>query len=66
MVAWLLGLLVPGAPAGIGIREAALIYLLNGVVPQVEVLTSVMLARAVTVIGDLLFFICIFKRQPQD
>ncbi|WP_406623089.1 hypothetical protein [Acidovorax sp. SDU_ACID1] len=67
VVAWLLGLLVPGAPAGIGIREAALIYLLNGVVPQVEVLTSVMLARAVTVIGDLLFFLyAFFKRQPQD
>lgn len=58
IVAWLVGLVTPGAPAGVGIREFILLYSLNGVVGEVDLLMAVLLGRLVTVVGDLLFFVC--------
>lgn len=56
VLAWLGGLLTPGAPAGVGVREAILLLLLNGMAPHDAVLTAVLLGRLVTVAGDLAFF----------
>ena len=56
VLAWLLGLLVPGAPAGIGVREAALLGLLGAIAPSSVIAIAVLLGRLVTVAGDLLFF----------
>lgn len=58
IVAWLVGLVTPGAPAGVGVREFILLYMLNGVVGEVDLLMAVLLGRLVTVVGDLLFFAC--------
>jgi uncharacterized membrane protein YbhN (UPF0104 family) len=55
-LAWLAGFVMPGAPAGIGIREAVLILLLGGTVSEGGLLTAVVLSRAVTATGDMLFF----------
>lgn len=57
VVAWLAGLLTPGAPAGVGVREIVLIFLLNGLIGESELLLAVILGRVVTVVGDLLFFV---------
>jgi len=54
--AWLVGLVTPGAPAGVGIREMILLFLLNGMVAEERLLMAVLLGRLVTVMGDLLFF----------
>ena len=56
-MAWLAGLLTPGAPAGIGVRELVLVLLLKGIVPEAELLLAVLLSRLVTVGGDLLFYL---------
>jgi hypothetical protein len=56
VAAWLGGLLTPGAPAGIGVRESILLLLLDGVAADAAVLRAVALGRLVTVVGDLLFF----------
>lgn len=56
IVAWLAGLITPGSPAGIGIREAALIFLLGSLVAQADLLLAVLLSRGVTLTGDLIFF----------
>ena len=56
IVAWILGLIMPGAPAGIGVREAALIGLLGSIAAPSIVALAAILARLVTVSGDLLFF----------
>lgn len=56
VLAWLAGLLTPGAPAGIGVREAILLLLLNGMATDAAVLSAVVLGRLVTVAGDLAFF----------
>jgi uncharacterized membrane protein YbhN (UPF0104 family) len=54
--AWLAGLVTPGAPAGLGVREAILLFLLKGMVAEADLLMAVLLGRVVTVAGDVLFF----------
>lgn len=56
VLAWLAGLVTPGAPAGLGVRELVLLFLLNGVVGEADLLLAVVLGRVVTVCGDALFF----------
>ncbi|MBZ9694846.1 hypothetical protein LB516_06410 [Mesorhizobium sp. CO1-1-7] len=56
ILAWLLGLLTPGAPAGLGVREAVLLFLLGGLSSSPVILLAVVIGRAVTILGDLLFF----------
>lgn len=55
VLAWLAGLVTPGAPAGVGVRELVLLILLNGVVGEAELLLAVLLGRMVTVAGDTAF-----------
>lgn len=57
VVAWLAGLVTPGAPAGVGVREAVLLVLLGGQFPPADLLMAVVLGRAVTASGDLLFYL---------
>jgi uncharacterized membrane protein YbhN (UPF0104 family) len=55
-IAWLAGVATPGAPAGIGVREFVLLYLLSGVASDPEMTLAVILARVVNMAGDTLFF----------
>ncbi|WKZ91218.1 hypothetical protein P0E69_13375 [Chimaeribacter arupi] len=57
VLAWLAGLVTPGAPAGVGIREMVLIFLLKGVVADPDVVMAVLAGRLITVAGDVLFFV---------
>ena len=57
VVAWLVGMVTPGAPAGIGVRELVLVVLLKGIVPEADLLLAVLLSRVVTVSGDFLFYL---------
>jgi hypothetical protein len=57
VVAWLIGLLTPGAPAGVGVREVVLYALLHPVVKETELLTVIIFGRIVTVSGDVLFYL---------
>lgn len=56
---WTLGFVTPGAPSGIGIREAILFYILKTVFAEADALLISVLFRAVTVAGDLLFWVAI-------
>ena len=55
-IAWLAGFATPGAPAGLGVRELVLLFLLRGDVQDEELLLAVTLARVISVLGDTLFF----------
>jgi len=57
IVAWLIGLVTPGAPAGAGVRELILLFLLKGLVQEESLLLCIVLSRVITVLGDILFFI---------
>ncbi|WP_413725035.1 hypothetical protein [Sodalis sp. RH16] len=56
VIAWLAGLITPGAPAGVGVREWILLFLLKGYITETDLIMVILLGRAVTVVGDLLFF----------
>lgn len=55
-IAWILGFLAPGAPAGLGAREGVMLLVLKGHASDEQVLQLVMLSRAGTMLGDLLAF----------
>ena len=57
IIAWLVGLVTPGAPAGVGIREVVLFFLLKTVASESDLLLSLLLSRIVTVFGDVLFYL---------
>jgi glycosyltransferase 2 family protein len=57
VAAWLVGLFTPGAPAGLGVREFILFFLLKNVIPEQNLLLVVLLSRIVTVGGDILYYI---------
>ena len=66
-VAWLVGFITPGAPGGMGIREALLSVLLaNGVVPEM-IIAAVVLNRIVTIGGDVIAFLVsrLFARDAE-
>lgn len=54
--AWLAGFVTPGAPAGLGVREAVLVLLLDGHAAEADLLPAVVLGRTVTALGDTIFF----------
>lgn len=55
VVAWLIGLLTPGAPAGLGVRELVLMFLLKGLIGEADLVLAVIVGRVITVAGDFLF-----------
>ena len=52
-IAWLLGLVVPGAPGGVGIFEATATALLSGYLPIGAIVGSVVCYRAITTLAEL-------------
>ncbi|HBQ97175.1 MAG: UPF0104 family protein [Roseofilum sp. Belize BBD 4] len=50
--AWLLGLVIPGAPGGLGVFEATAIALLDGVYPSAIILSGVALYRVISVLSE--------------
>ncbi|TPN01696.1 hypothetical protein [Mesorhizobium sp. B2-1-3A] len=58
VIAWLAGLITPGAPAGLGVREAVLLFLLSSLSDAPVILLAVVIGRLITVLGDVLFFAC--------
>lgn len=57
VVAWLAGLITPGSPAGIGVRELVLAMLLKGIIFEPDLFLAISLSRLVTVCGDVIFFL---------
>ena len=58
-IAWLLGFIVPGAPGGVGIREAILVLLLPAImmVSSELVLAGALIYRVITILGEGLTYI---------
>jgi uncharacterized membrane protein YbhN (UPF0104 family) len=50
---WLLGFLAPGAPAGLGVREAALALWLEPALGAPSAVLLIVLLRVATTLGDL-------------
>lgn len=56
-IAYLLGLITPGAPGGVGVRESIIIVLLSGYTGNSQATLIALLSRLITVIGDLFFYL---------
>jgi len=56
-VAWIAGVLTPGAPAGIGVREAILVQGLTPLLGATEAVTSTLLFRLLTTMADAIVFV---------
>lgn len=54
---WIVGFLAPGAPAGLGVREAVLSLWLGTVMPPAQAVLLVIALRIATTLGDLLNFL---------
>lgn len=66
VIAWVAGLVTPGAPAGVGVRELVLIASLGGVAERPEILAAVLISRLVTVAGDMLFYVMSCRGQERE
>jgi uncharacterized membrane protein YbhN (UPF0104 family) len=53
-LAWTIGLVVPGAPGGLGVFEAALLLRLGGAIPEAPLLAIALSYRLVATLADLL------------
>lgn len=51
-LAWFLGLIVPGAPGGIGVFESAALAMLQPILPSGIILSSVALYRVISIIAE--------------
>ncbi len=56
VLGWIVGYATPGAPGGLGTREALMLFLLDGTVPEAQALVAIALFRLVTVLGDVICF----------
>lgn len=64
-IAWIVATLTPGAPSGIGVREMVLVAGLAFITTTDKAILIATLWRAVTVSGDLLFFLSAGVRTPK-
>ncbi len=55
-LAWMAGFVIPGAPGGMGVREALLLLMLAPFCGEPAALASSLLLRVITVLGDVLAF----------
>ena len=55
--AWLSGFLVPGASAGIGVRESILVVLFSSYTAPSSAISAIILMRVISTFADILFFI---------
>jgi len=65
VIAWLAGMITPGAPAGLGVREFVLTVLLHNFITEADLLLAVLLSRMVTAVGDMLFFLVVSIFLPK-
>lgn len=67
-MAWMIGLVVPGAPGGLGIREAVLLMSLEYMVDNEIVMFALLIHRVMTILGDvvgwLISLIIKTKKRP--
>ena len=52
MLSWLAGLLTPGAPGGLGIREAVMLMFMSGILNERILLSAIVMHRVLNVAGD--------------
>lgn len=66
LLAWLAGFVVPVAPGGIGVREAALLALGGAIMPPAALMATTLALRVSSIGGDLIYGLAtLARRSPQ-
>jgi glycosyltransferase 2 family protein len=55
IVAWLVGLITPGAPAGVGVREMVLYFFLQPLMQPSSLIVVIVISRIITILGEIVF-----------
>ena len=67
MVGWLLGVIVIGAPAGIGVRESVYLLLLQPLAPSMGLLIAfLLLSRIVNIVAEVLLYLLSFLLRKES
>jgi uncharacterized membrane protein YbhN (UPF0104 family) len=56
-IAWMAGFIVPGAPGGIGVREAVIIFFITPIIGEAQGVAIAIALRFITLLGDVWFLI---------
>tara|TARA_Y100000768_G_C23948357_1_gene668814 strand:- start:1356 stop:1664 length:309 start_codon:yes stop_codon:yes gene_type:complete len=56
-IAWIAGFIIPGAPGGIGVREAVIIFFITPIIGEAQGVAAAIGLRFVTLLGDVWFLI---------
>ena len=59
-ISWLLGFIIPGAPAGLGVREYSLVLMLSTIMPISISISCSIIYRLLSLLSDLILFCCAF------
>ena len=54
-ISWLSGFIIPGAPGGIGVREAVIIFFITPIIGEAQSVAIAIALRFVTLLGDVWF-----------
>jgi len=60
ILSWTAGFLTPGAPSGLGIREAVLLMFMSGTINEGILISAIVIHRALQVAGDVLAYGLVF------
>ena len=63
---WIAGYVTPGAPGGVGVREAIIIFSLSSMIGEAESTVVALLFRLTTVVGDIIFYFLSLKFSITD
>lgn len=55
--AWIIGVVTPGAPAGVGVRDALLLTWVSALFPSNQTAVAILVSRLSTVAGDAVFWL---------
>lgn len=64
-LAFVAGFVLPGAPGGLGVREAVFVWLMQDWLPQHEALRIVVLFRVISIASDVILFLIAQRLKPQ-
>lgn len=60
VVSWVIGYITPGAPGGIGIREAVMLILANDIISENSIILSMIILRFINIFADIFAFFFMF------
>ncbi len=62
-LAWIIGLIVPAAPGGLGVFESSILLLIGEITWEANLLTALVCYRFISIVSDLVSYSLVFSRR---